>query len=123
MAVSKSSRVKVVFFSSLVVFTIAARAADWPTYRHDNARSGCTSESLETPLVLDWVYVPVHPPRPAWPPPAKRPREGFLLRHRIDFDDAFQISAAGDLVYFPAGTSHKLTPLRTPCRLMLIFSG
>ena len=111
MTISKSSRLIVSFFCGMVAFSMVARAADWPTYRHDNARSGCTSESLETPLVLHWVYVPVHPPRPAWPPPAERPREGFLLRHRVGFDDAFQVSAAGDVVYFGSSADHKIYAL------------
>ncbi len=101
----------VVFFASLVTFTIGSDGADWPTYRNDNARSGCTSESLATPLVQDWVYVPIHPPRPAWSPPASRPREGFILRDRVDFDDAFQVAAVGEMVYFGSSADHKVYAL------------
>jgi outer membrane protein assembly factor BamB len=90
---------------------MAACAADWPAYRHDNARSGCISESLVTPLVQDWVYVSVYPPRPAWSPPASRPREGFILRNRVDFDDAFQVVTVGDLVYFGSSADHKVYAL------------
>ena len=114
----KSPRPVVTLFLALIVFTTPVRAADWPTYRHDNARSGCTSESLPvrqaglaTPLVQDWVYVPIHPPRPAWPAPASRPREGFVLRNRVDFDDAFQVAAVGDLVYFGSSADHKVYAL------------
>jgi outer membrane protein assembly factor BamB len=98
-------------FSGLVVFNMMVRAADWPAYRHDNARSGCTSESLVTPLVQDWVYESIHPPRPAWPAPASRPREGFVLRNRVDFDDAFGVVAVGDLVYFGSSADHKVYAL------------
>ena len=111
MTISKVSGLIVTFFCGLIVSTVAARAADWPAYRHDNARSGCTSESLVTPLVQDWVYMSVHPPRPAWSPPASRPREGFILRNRVDFDDAFQVVAVGDLVYFGSSADHKVYAL------------
>lgn len=90
---------------------MAASAADWPTYRHDNARSGCISESLVTPLALHWLYVPAHSPRPAWSPPANRPREGFILRNRVDFDDAFHVAAAGELLYFGSSADHKVYAL------------
>ena len=44
--------------------------AGWPTYMHDNSRSGLTSEPLPLPLTLAWV---LHPGvNPAWPPPAKQ---------------------------------------------------
>ena len=41
----------------------------------------------------------------------------------LEYDEQKEFLLTGDLVYFPSGTSHKLIPLRTPCRLMLIFSG
>ncbi|MDF1743046.1 MAG: PQQ-binding-like beta-propeller repeat protein [Gimesia sp.] len=42
-------------------------AADWPTYRADANRSGYTSESLPTKLVLHWKSQTAHTPEPAWP--------------------------------------------------------
>jgi outer membrane protein assembly factor BamB len=91
----------------------AADAADWPSYRHDNARTGCTSESLARPsrFVLQWVYTPFHPPRPAWSGPANRPREGVKLRHRVIFDDAFQVAAVGNVVYFGSSVDNKVYAL------------
>ena len=99
----------------ICLFVIAASvsAADWPTYRYDNARTGCTSESLSAPLKLQWIYTPAHRPRPAWPAPAKRPREGFLLRHRVIFDDAFQVAVAGKMVYFGSSSDNKVYALDT----------
>jgi outer membrane protein assembly factor BamB len=61
--------------------------------------------------MLQWIYTPVHPPCPAWPPPAKRPREGFLLRHRVIFDDAFQVAAAGRMIYFGSSSDNKIYAL------------
>ncbi|MBN2138677.1 MAG: PQQ-binding-like beta-propeller repeat protein [Sedimentisphaerales bacterium] len=85
--------------------------ADWPTYRYDNARSGCTAEPLAGQLNLRWVYTCPHGPRPAWSGPAQRPREGFLLRHRVIFDDAYQVAVAGDAVYFGSSADNKVYSL------------
>ncbi|MHC4328743.1 MAG: PQQ-like beta-propeller repeat protein, partial [Planctomycetota bacterium] len=111
MVTTKSRQLSTCVLVGVILLGSAASAADWPTYRHDNARSGCTAESLAAPLALDWVYVPVHPPRPAWPRPAMRPREGWQLRHRVIFDDAFQVAAAGDLVYFGSSSDNKVYAL------------
>ena len=46
--------------------TVPVVAAEWPTYLHDNARSGISSEALELPLQEHWVYTPAAPPDPAW---------------------------------------------------------
>jgi outer membrane protein assembly factor BamB len=43
-----------------------ARADDWPTYMHDNHRSGVTSEQVVLPLRTGWTYNTNRPPRPAW---------------------------------------------------------
>jgi hypothetical protein len=105
---------KSLHFSSLIcllLIALSVNAADWPTYRYDNARTGCTSEPLSGPLKLQWIYTPVHPPRPAWPAPAKRPREGFLLRHRVNFDDAFQVASAGRMVFFGSSSDNKVYAL------------
>jgi len=111
MKVSRFFRRSVCLFLSLILVTVVASAADWPTYRHDNARSGCTSELLSCPLTLNWVYIPIHPPRPAWSEPGERPREGFILRHRVNFDDAFQVAVVGDFVYFGSSADNKVYAL------------
>lgn len=111
MIITKSRQSVVCVLVGVVLFGSAAFAADWPTYRHDIARTGATSESLPAPLALDWVYVPTHPPRPAWPRPAIRPREGWEQRHRVIFDDAFQVAAVGDTVYFGSSADNKVYAL------------
>lgn len=108
----KSLRFKHCLF--LILFLMAppaADAADWPTYRHDNARTGSTSESVIAPLVEHWVYVALYRPRPAWSGPAERPREGFRQRPRVIFDDAFQVAAVGDTVYFGSSVDNKVYAL------------
>jgi len=89
----------------------SAVGGDWPTYRADNARRGYTAESLTPALGVCWVYRPLSAPEPAWSGPAKRPREGFLLRHRVDFDSAFQVAVAGGLVYFGSSSDGKVYAL------------
>jgi len=111
MTTTKSHQFNASIFMVFCILVSAAGAGEWPTYRHDNARTGCTSELLAVPLVLDWVYTPVYPPRPAWSGPAKRLREGFELRHRVIFDDAFQVAAVGNLVYFGSSADNKVYAL------------
>jgi len=107
----KSNRLSLSILIGLFLIAASASAADWPTYRHDNARTGCTSESLTAPLSLQWIYTPAHPPLPAWSGPAKRLREGFELRHRVIFDDAFQVAAVDNTVYFGSSSDDKVSAL------------
>lgn len=48
-----------------LVGSIAALAGDWPTYRHDMARSGVTSEVVQPPLHECWVFKARYAPDPA----------------------------------------------------------
>ncbi|MCL5281894.1 MAG: PQQ-binding-like beta-propeller repeat protein, partial [Planctomycetes bacterium] len=95
------------------------------TYRHDLARTGCTDESLGASLTLQWVYTSTHAPRPAWSGPGTRPREGFLLHNRVDFDDAFQVVVVGDRLYFGSSADDKVYALSasTGEELWSFFTG
>jgi len=88
----------------LLGFGLAANSADWPCYRHDNARSGISPEPLSTPLHLHWTHVPRHAPRPAWPEPGKE-------SHRMPFDYAFQVVSDSELVFFGSSADHKVYAL------------
>ncbi len=47
-------------------------AEDWPAYRHDNGRTGATSETLDAKdLQPDWTLRSPVPPQQAWHGPAK----------------------------------------------------
>ena len=81
-----------------------ACADDWPTYRHDNARSGVTAEALRPPLYLCWVYKPLHPPVPSWPHPKRE-------RPRVRFDDAFHVALAHGCVYVGSSADGKVVAL------------
>jgi outer membrane protein assembly factor BamB len=92
----------------------ASRAGDWPTYRHDNARSGVTADSLTLPLVPCWTFQPRHAPEPAWEDPSPRPVAGWYedteLR-RVHFDDAFQVAVSGGAVYFGSSADGRVVAL------------
>src|ERR1035441_8027112 len=80
-------------------------AADWPTYRFDNRRSGVTPESVTLPLAPAWTHVSVTPPQPpqmAWTGPAKWDSYANLrgLESMRNFDPAFFVVAVADSVYF-----------------------
>lgn len=80
------------------------RGADWPTYRHDFARSGVTPEPLPNPLPLQWTYVAAHPPQPAWPEPGRE-------LNRLAFDYAYEVVAANGRLYFGSSADHKVYAL------------
>jgi outer membrane protein assembly factor BamB len=91
-----------------VALTTTASADDWPTYRHDNARSGITTESLQLPLSLQWVFRSPYAPEPAWGDPKPDPVEGYQELRRIHFDDAHQVVAGDDRVFFGTSADGKV---------------
>jgi len=83
---------------------------DWPTYCHDRARSGVTSERLSLPLEEAWVHRSRHAPRPAWPAPAKN---DFWHRHRglqpeVTYDRAFHVSVTDGAVFYGSSADDKI---------------
>ena len=81
--------------------------AGWPTYLHDNERSGITPESLELPLVESWKYKARQMPRPGWsarwattPRPPRRPTISVTINARIS------------LPYGPSRTCQAVRPRR-----------
>ncbi|MDE0737487.1 MAG: PQQ-binding-like beta-propeller repeat protein, partial [Pirellulaceae bacterium] len=80
-----------------------ATAADWPTYRHDNRRSGITREALSTAsLGLLWSWSSTLPPQSAWAGPAKWDAYAGIrgLKSMRMYDPVFHVVAAGNQVYF-----------------------
>ncbi len=103
-----------VLAAMVVVSAAASRAGDWPTYRHDPARSGVTSESLKTPLDPCWVFRPRHAPDAAWGSPNPRPVGGWHGLNelpRVRFDDAFHVAVADGAVYFGSSADGKVYSL------------
>ncbi|MBN1345124.1 MAG: PQQ-binding-like beta-propeller repeat protein [Phycisphaerae bacterium] len=88
----------------LVVSPSDLRAADWPTYRADAARSGIAPAPVSPPLSPHWTYRPVHAPKPAWPTPAEE-------RHRMAFDRACFVTMAGGSVFFGSSVTGEVIAL------------
>ena len=83
------------------------RAEDWPTYQHDNDRSGTTAETLRPPLDRQWVYEPPCPPAQGWDPPVSG---YFVLKttNPVSDDDSYRVTAAGDAAYFAASGENRV---------------
>lgn len=64
-------RILVIVAAIAMWLTTTASAQSWPTYRHDNRRSGVTQRSLPSSLVQQWVRRSSQPPQAAWTGPAK----------------------------------------------------
>lgn len=83
----------------LLVGCLGSLGADWPTFRHDNRRSGVTAEGLEVPLNLQWVFDSPAPPAKGWSAPLAW--YGFVKnKPNVCYDDAFRVVAVGDTAYF-----------------------
>jgi outer membrane protein assembly factor BamB len=102
---------------ALIVFCVfgAADAEDWPTYMHDNSRSGVTTENLiPDELDEDWIYVSPVPPQVAWDGGA--PWDSYRssgtticdLTPQRDFDFVFAVTIVGDLLYFGSSVTDSV---------------
>ena len=89
------------------------KAEDWPTFMHDNHRSGVTSEQMELPLSESWVLKAAHRPQPAWPLPAKQDfyHRHYNLRATVTYDRAFHVVGTGDMVLFASSADDKVYAL------------
>lgn len=93
-----------------VLYTMAARSEDWPTYLGNVTRSGVTPEKLPLPLQKKWVHTPGHGPCPAWPAPAKRDIWNKVreLSPTVTYDRAFHVVSAGASVYFGSSADDQV---------------
>ena len=103
-------RVDALILAAAVCVAVCGAAEDWPTYLHDNARSGITGESLELPLNETWEYKSRQAPQPAWPSSAKDDWWHDLhdLRPVVTYDWAFHTVSAGDCVFFGSSADDKV---------------
>ena len=86
-------------------------ADTWPTYRHDSARSGITSENVNlASLEQLWIYQSKFPPQPAWLGPAKR--DGWHkvdnLKPKMIFDWAFHVVIDEKSLYFGSSVDDQV---------------
>ena len=109
-----SKRFCLACIASLVLAAcVQVAAEDWPTYQHDNRRSGITAEGLDIPLQASWQYRASHPPRPAWPAPAKADMYHRFgdLNPMVTYDRAFHVVVAGDTAYFGSSADDRVYAL------------
>ena len=85
----------------LVSLTHPLLGEDWPTYQHDNRRSGVTGEQLGFPLQRIWQTRPVAP-KTAWSGPAKWDSYANIvnLKSMRNFDPVFYTTAAQGYAYY-----------------------
>ena len=97
----------------LVAFGGPADCQDWPTYMHDNSRSGVTEAQLRVPLELAWTFKSLHPPSPAWPAPARQDffHDHFDLRPVETYDWAFHVIAQANSLYLGSSSQDKMYAL------------
>ena len=85
-------------------------ADNWPSYLHDNARSGITEERLSFPLHENWRHHSKHAPKPAWPPPARHDywHNHHNLRPTVTYDRAYHVTVVGDTAYYGSSADDKI---------------
>ena len=85
----------------LVCLTHPLKGEDWPTYQHDNRRSGVTGEQLRFPLERNWEIRPVAP-KTAWSGPAKWDAYANIvnLKSMRNFDPVFYTTVAQGHAYY-----------------------
>jgi outer membrane protein assembly factor BamB len=107
---SKAALLSLIYFIVLASVYNCAWAEDWPTYMHDNARTGVTAESLVLEdLNLGWVYQSPAPPMRAWsdgPPWDAWSTNGSVPMR--DFDTAFFVTVVDDNVYFASSVTNSI---------------
>ncbi len=95
----------------------SARGQSWPTYQHDSARSGVTSQELAPPLSAHWVFKTGNPPARGWAEPAHGvinrayAGPGLERRLKVSYDQAYHVAAVDGMVYFAASGENRLLAL------------
>lgn len=94
----------------LCLVRLALPAADWPTYRADDARSGTSPDPLPARVHEAWAWTSPHPPQPAWQGEAKWDgyNKVFDMKARQTFDRAFHVAVAGGRVYFGSSADDQV---------------
>lgn len=94
-----------------LMFLLSCSAEDWPTWQHDNRRTGTTNEQLATKdLNPDWTWQSSAPPQTAWAGPAKY---DAYARHRNlpsmrNYDSVFHPIVVGDRIWFGSSVDDSL---------------
>ena len=91
----------------ILMLASAVPADDWPTFQHDNQRTGVTSEALDLPLHLQWVFESPFPPAKGWALPVND-YGARKNKPNVSYDDAFRVVAAGDAAYFCSSCENRV---------------
>lgn len=98
-------------FTSYCLATGTDAVADWPTFRHDNQRSGYTTEELGgSSVTAAWSYQSAQPPRPAWPGPARWDSYANVrgLGSMRNYDPCFHVTVSSGRVFFGSSTDDSV---------------
>jgi hypothetical protein len=95
------TRILISAVSCLLLITPSLRAADWPTWRYDAARTASSPENLPESLYLQWVRQ-YAPPRPAWPEDP-----------RLLFDGSYEPIVLGTTLLLASAQNDSLTAIDT----------
>lgn len=101
---------------ALSTVPVLASGDDWPTYRHDNRRSGVSAEAISPETLQEqWVYQPVLAPQTAWHGPAKWDAFAGIenLRSMRNFDPCYFVIAVGDVMFFASSAEDTVYCLDT----------
>ena len=84
--------------------------ADWPTFQHDNRRSGVTAEQPDVPLVCDWVFEPAGPPAAGWALPERGEVYGYGAprERKARYDDCFAAVMLSNRVFFASSGDNRV---------------
>lgn len=90
------------------------QAQQWPTFRHDHARSGLVQSKIEASrLELTWSWKSLVPPDPAWDGPARWDAYAGIreLPAMRQYDACFHPVSDGKRLYFGSSSQDTLTCL------------
>ena len=103
-------------FSSLLFFSQAGLCGEWPSFRHDSARSAATTENLDSStLGHAWTWQSPSPPQPAWAGPAKWDAYAKIrdLSSMRDYDLVFHVAVVEGHLYFGSSVDDAVHCLDT----------
>ena len=101
------TKIPLLSLAAVLAGTMMLHADDWPTYQHDNQRTGVTPEKLGTPLSLTWTFKSPSPPAKGWAMPVA----GYGSRKskpNVSYDDAYRVIVIGNRAYFCSSGEHKV---------------
>lgn len=102
------------FFVAVLLVVSAAHTVDWPTFRHDPARSGATTAVVRVrELKQVWSYHSPVAPQPAWDATARQDAYHGIawLPERRLYDASLEPIVVGQTIYFGSSVDDSLHSL------------